>query len=80
MSTKSERSRLNNRLRQSLDSRRAALHMTKPNFAHRIGFSEDTYDRRYADPEKLTLGELRNLVMVMGWSAEDTADLLFGQK
>ena len=50
------------------------------NMAHRLGMSEATLRRRLEKPREFTLCELRKLVAEMGWSKDNTADLLFGQK
>lgn len=75
---KSERAYQDRLIREALDSRRGALRMNKELFAHRMGMSEDTFDRRYKKPEDFTLKELRKLCGVMGWSADTIKEVLFG--
>ena len=75
---RAEIARQDNMIREAIDTRPAALHLSKRAFARRLGMSEDTLARRYKRPEDLTLAELRKLCAAMGWSADKAKEVLFG--
>ena len=75
---KTEIARQNNLLRQQIDARRGMLHMSKADFARRLGMSEDTFNRRYKQPEQFTLKELRKLTAEMDWQDGAAEEVLFG--
>ena len=77
---KSELTYLDNRLKERIYGRLAVQKQPMANMAHRLGMSEATLRRRLEKPREFTLCELRKLVAEMGWSKDNTADLLFGQK
>ena len=78
MGNKSELTRQDNAIRQALDAQRGVLHASKAHFARRLGMSEDTFNRRYKNPEDFTLGELRKLCAAMEWECETAGEVLFG--
>lgn len=76
---KSELAYLDNRLKEHIYGRMAVRKQPMANMAHRLGMSEATLRRRLEKPREFTLCELRKLAAEMGWSADNTVELLFGK-
>lgn len=76
--SKAEVTRQNNLIRERVKGRMAALHLTMPVLARRMGISERTLQRMLADPGRMSLTECRLLAAEMDWKHDTAGEVLFG--